>query len=283
MIKKQNKSRIYKINTLPLCAFTSTSWFLYYCSLYREVHNEDYHGFKKMNLHYSAKRIKDTVYPLIFDEKGWSAREFAHFIKKELINTKNNKKKFTIFSFSNKRNLSFMESIVDNYCLKYEKLKEKNEYEKLIHIPFYDLPLNDNDLFLIFNEIGENEVIKIIYNYGFVNYVRYVQKIERNNLSNFSFEESKYICKKRIYNSLKDISKRDKYLAKKIFTMSTKSTILWEPYVNNKKVKPSYVFDWRNEFRDIIKKFDLIKEDWFVSSRLTDQRSPIVSVRNLFS
>jgi predicted ATP-dependent endonuclease of OLD family len=68
---------------------------------------------------------------------------------------------------------------LDEQTKEFKLRRESSTFERLIYLPFYSLTSAENDLMIIFDEIGEDNLFPFLYNYGIVNYARYVQKKER--------------------------------------------------------------------------------------------------------
>jgi hypothetical protein len=282
------------VDILPLCAYTTQSWYYYFCKEYERIIGIEY---KKINLitgeeeDYSlpviSKFIKDRIYSKIFidKEREWSARDFAHFLTEGLKNTKDKEKIFTLYSFHSDRDQNKLNFILDKYNDYYKRRRKSNELEKLVYCKFYSITATENDLTLIFDQFDEKkDIIPFLYNYGIQNYVKFVQYIERSNKRHFTFEESRYLAVKRIINLYNGLVLNDENLAKNIFAGIFKNSILWEPCIDiNKSAKKDIkVIDWRNDFDNILNRLGLREEEWWKEKEETDRWKIIPAMDKLF-
>lgn len=289
-ILRRNSKRQMMIENLPLAAYTSVSWFLLYKKLYKEVIEKDYKNANgiEYNLRQMMNHIKIYVYPEIFhgNKRSWSAREFAYFIKNNLIESKlsGTGNIFSLLSFSPQRDQKIFSNILKNWDRKILNNRAQNAFNYNIYIPFYNLVAFENDLVEVFDLIGEKNVSRIVFNYGIPNYVKYVSIKNKDKINN---KEAIYISIKRIMDFYNQIYSMDKDLAIKMLIGFFRTSILWEPYRNVRNLKDKQisfpeVTDWRRYFKKLIEEYGVNKLSWWKEKEETDALSAIPAVVKMF-
>jgi hypothetical protein len=285
LTKKKKISRNILVQYLPLSAFNSHSWFIYYCDNYLEIKGEKYPNLnnneKSNYLAYIANIIKSQVYPVVFYDRTrqWSALDFSKFITIALKNTKDSEHIFTLQTFRKNRNRDLINSYVDKFDEILKKRRLSNKFERNTYIKHLDLSNAENDLFLIFDDFDfKSDYIPLVYNYGLPIYIRCLQKTKRTDGKYYSFDESRYFALKKLKNIILE-NQNDKEYIKKVITGIVKNSMLWEPYPIGKKLD---FFNWRNELNSFIDRYEINKESWWKDKDFFDTLPTIPAIKKIF-
>jgi len=255
-----------KVGMKAFCSYTLTDWTKYYYKIYLQKTGKQYNGsFQK-----TLRNLRLLVYPIVFHDLKWSARDFAYFINKEIEDTKEGRYIATLNIFQH--NKKFAHYLVDKFDKEFKKRRVDSFFESQVYIPFFSISSNQDDLILIFNEIKDKKCA-FIYNYGIPCFCRYLEVSQ-----NLSFEEAKKQTKIEISILLKMIKKREALLLPKFLTGFAKTSLLWEPYGG----EDYEIFDWRKEMGKIWDVFSIREKKWWRTKSQMNCQPAIIPIKKFF-
>jgi hypothetical protein len=210
----------------------------------------------------------------------WSAREFAFYIKDSLEKTRNDKFPFSLFYLRSDRKNRFKRDL-DEQTKIFRDQRENSVFQSLVYLRFYNLSKCDYNLVPVFDSIEEeNKEIKICFNYGIPNFIRY-----RQIKCQLSSAEAVSDCKQKIFDSCKNLVLKYPKEMSKIFEGFVRSSILWEPYYKveiKQKDDVEGIVNWRHEFQPMINRYSFENEPWWREEEETKRVQIITCVRNIF-
>jgi len=261
-----------KTGITPFCAYRPLDWFHFFRLRYQFHTGEEY----SYRNHKNQIGHLGSLYGTVFNELHWSALDFARFIDEIIIQSSIKAGKHpSLLPYQKKKEKT--KSIILQYSKKLEKDREENYFKGLIYVPFYPLRPNQRDLGLFFSYMN---FPKIVFNYGLVNYQRYIQ-IEKN----ISLQKAIQETKTEFLIFLKEI-KDFKLTMEKVIKGTIRNTLMWEPYSNHKqrvsRGENDIIMNWREIFEVFIKYYKLEKKLWWRDKSFTYRIPQIKAVEEFF-
>lgn len=275
--KEYEKKKLKRNSSnLPLSGYNASTWCHLFSNLYKKIYGKTYSNYY-IKLDAESITFANLIYPYVFDELKYSAREFAKFLATYLQTSHNAQRDLVVMMLAKPASFSKMEY----YIKKYRRIRKKDLFESLIYIPHTPLTNDPDDLQLIL-ETTNLTPIQMLTNYGISISHRYLQIN-----GPMSYEEATKKIHEIILNEILLKYRSNPDLVKKIFRMITKNSILWEPFANDGyikglKVSAYYSLDWRQEFGEFWREFKFSREEWWKSESQTSKLQPIPTVKKFF-
>lgn len=264
-------------HNLPLSAFTAKNWCHYFSKQYYEIYGKKYPNYPS-KLESESIILSNIVYPIVFDELKYSAREFADFLKVYLTTRNNARKELVVMMLKEPASKSKYEY----YIKKYRRIRKKNIFESLVYIPHSPITSDPDDLQLILESSNLNS-IQMLTNYGIPIFHRYLMIYGPMSYDQAT-KKTHEIILKEILIKYKD----EEELVEKILTMIFKNSVLWEPYsdnghVNGIEASGFFHLNWREEFSKFWRVYSFHTKDWWRSEEQMAKLPIIPTVKKFFS
>jgi hypothetical protein len=255
----ENKKRSYK--KLPLSGYKTFEWVYYFSDFYKNVNDTEYPRTRSNE----ANMLVNKVYPKVFEEMKWSSSDFKKYIESNLNSPNKKTREQFYLGFIVSNDIRIMN--LEKFDTELVKARKDDLFEKLTYIPHIPILSEDETnmtLFDIISKCSEINILATIYNYGILNYHRYLQ------LKGKEFNQATLEIANLFKNELIDkIKKNDENTFIKIVEGIAKNTTLWEPYCENATCRNARnVLDWRQIFYKIWdnKTINVTKNSWWNNS-----------------
>lgn len=275
--KKQADKKISRnFNNLPLSAYNCKSWLQLISDTYLKVYGAKY-PYYPINIVAESSILLNSVYPKVFIDNPYSAKDFKEFVEKDIKVSFNKNLKYSaalLKSDTSKRKFV-------SYSKVFKRRRRNSQYEDIIYIPHIPFTEEKHNLEVVLRD-GNYSNIGVLCNFGVTIFHKYYQKM---NLC--SFAEAASNTKRIIVEELLEKYKNDMELLKSLVEIIFKNSLLFEPYhesdnVNGISTSGLYYLDWRKEYGVFVEKFQLHKKDWWRTAEATSKFQIIPNVKEMF-
>lgn len=248
-----------KYNTMPFSFFKTKQWHNYYSFLYSKILSKQY----SEKIGFSQSCLLNKVYPLVFEDLKWSAKDFASFTEDMIMEVKNKKRRDFKISYFN--NLEKVTEVVYNYNEKLEEKRINDIFSKIIYIPHIPL-LNEKEDLMEILSLNENEY-GLMYNYGICVFHRFLQGRSTGEYpQGMTVDEATAYISALLENLKKNLIDTRPDALERYISETAKNTLMLEPYTEKPDSRNARVLvDWRKEFRPFLNgdMMDLTDSPWW--------------------
>ena len=261
---------------MPYSAYRASDWCLYVKEQYPLVFGVKCDQYDRGGLFGPHSNIlKRDIFPLVFSELGWTAEDFANYIKIDMERMRQRGEKFSIALLKT----DFSKNMIKAHNKALEDKRSKSVFEQEVYFPFHILDYEEDiDLYDILSE-NLDEPLKMFYWYGLPNCHKALQIYK-----DISFDESKEIVKTEMEKILRKYKNRKDIISPIIHGIA-KSSIEWGPYIWKKKLlekKEFIVLDWYEYLRPVWEYFEVTSQDYWIGADKLYYRKVLKHVQGLF-
>lgn len=229
----------------PLPSYLAKDWCHHAGQIFKDVYGRECPHYPQYYTIHSSY-LKRKIFPLVFQEKQWSAQDFSDFLR---IYHNLMKKNGYYFVMMVMKGYKFTQEVTKQ-DLQFHKRRLEDTFYRLSYCPHNTMFNDKNDIFEILDLVSDDSGkfdSGIIANYGIPIYHKYNQ-IRKD----ISFDDSK----KNISDLLKKIiieNKHDQSGLKRYFYYMAYNSVYWGPYCESDMLKTGelescFVLDWQKEF-----------------------------------
>ena len=247
------KRSIYMV---PLSSFKASQWWDITAKYYYDVYEKKYEKYPFLYPSH-CKVIKNYIYPIVFREKKWSARDFAKFI---FFDMNRGKQSGIDYAINIMKSSKGQERIIEFDKILYNE-RTSDRFEESIYLPHEPLSDEPGDIIEVLDMI--DSPLAMMYNFGIPIFHKYTQI-----RGSYSFLDAKKITSETLKVEVIEKFKDDKDVLRRILEGIVKNSCFWGPYYSPVKVRKfiseeDYIIDWRKEYEKIWDFFGFKESDFW--------------------